>query len=89
MTLNEIKQKEIHHYFDSLNSCEVFLDFIKRLVESKQLKIKEEGNKLIINFSIEYLLIKYPYDIELIPNRINPDKIVPNLCKEITTIKKK
>ena len=89
MTLNEIKQKEIHHYFDSLNSCEVFSDFIKRLVESKQLKIKEEGNKLIINFSIEYLLIKYPYDIELIPNRINSDEIVPNLLKEITTIKEK
>ena len=84
MTLKEIK--EFHNIFSKFNSCIEFLDYLKELSKINKLSIIKKGDKLSINFAIEYLLKKQDIEIFLNPGKTNIDIII---YKEINEIKEK
>ena len=85
MNLKDIKN--IHQMFFELNSCNEFYDFIKALIDNKKLIIKTNDEKLLINFTIDYLFKESLVEIELFPERKSNEDIINNLCKEIKELK--
>jgi len=85
MNLKDIKN--IHQMFFGLNSCNEFYDFIKALIDNRKLIIKTNDEKLLINFTIDYLFKQSLVEIELFPERKSNEDIINNLCKEIKELK--
>ena len=88
MTLEEIKKKEPKKIFSALSSCEEFVEYLKALSESKKILIEKKVNKVVINFDVEFLLKKNNIEIDLFPEKMNIEKVVDDLCKEIVNIKR-
>ena len=85
LTLEEIK--EIHKAFYGLNSCNEFLDYIKVLIENKKLTIKQNDEIFIISLEVLYLFKKSIVEITLDPEKINSEKVVKDIIKELSIIK--
>ena len=87
ITWEEIKKKEPKQIFSVLSSFMEFIDYLKALSELNKIFIIKTDNKIAINFDVEYLLKKYNIEIDLYPEKINLEKLVDDLCKEISLIK--
>ena len=85
MYLDDIKQ--LHKAFYGLNSCDEFFDYIKKLIENKNLFIKENEENLTINFEVIYLFQKSIVEISLNQQKINNENIVNNIITELLLIK--
>ena len=89
MSLKEIRQKEPQQLFSGLNSCNEFLDYLKTLSEMKRLSIIKKEKQLYINFTAEYFVKKYNIEFELLPEKMNLELIIKEICDEIKLIKNK
>ena len=87
ISFEEIKKKEPKQIFSVLNSCQEFIDYLKALSELKKIFIIKKENKISIKFDAEYLLKKYNIEIDFLPDKVNSEKLVIDLCKEIKNLK--
>ena len=85
MSLKDIK--DIHKAFYGLNSCNEFLDYIKVLSENKKLSIIEKDENISINLEIIYLFKTSNIEIILNLEKINNDKSIVDIFKELSFIK--
>ena len=85
MSLEDINK--LHKSFYGLNSCNEFLDFIKISIENKTLLIKEEEENILINIEVLYLFKKSNVEIILTQEKINSEKVVNEILKELLVIK--
>jgi len=85
MSLTDIKN--IHKAFYGLNSCNEFLDYIKVLLENKKLSIIEKDENISINLEIIYLFKTSNIEIVLNLEKINTDKAIMDIFKELSFIK--
>ena len=87
ISFEEIKKKEPKQIFSVLNSYQEFIDYLKALSELKKISIIKKENKISIKFDAEYLLKKYNIEIDFLPDKVNSEKLVTDLCKEIKNLK--
>ena len=87
LTLQEIKALDKAFY--ALTSCKEFLNYIKALIENKQLSIKKNEKNLCLNFIVEYLFQKHNIEIVLLPGKMNLENSFKEICKELSMLKKK
>ena len=87
MDLKEIREKETHNLLMGLNTCGEFSDYLKALSEMKKLLLIKKENKLNMCFTVEYLLKKHNIEIDLLPEKINVDDVIKELCKEVNILK--
>ena len=88
MSLNELKQ--IHKNFSLISSCLDFSEYLKKLNKNKKLFIsKTKDNKMILTFETEYLLNVEYVNIILLPDKIDVEKKLMEVCNEIEFLKQK
>ena len=87
MSLKEIKEKETHNLLMGLNTCGEFSDYLKALSEMKKLFLNKKENKINMIFTVEYLLKKHNIEFELLPEKMNIDDVIKELCKEVNILK--
>ena len=87
MTLKDIK--EIHSYFNGLNECKIFSDYLKGLAENTKLSVAKKEDKLCLNFTIEFMLKNYSIELILSPEKKNPDQLIKDLCREMNSLKER
>lgn len=81
--------KNINQSFTPIDSCKVFLDYLKELVKLDKIYIEKttEKNKYIsINFETEYLLKKSLVQIKLFPQKINFEDNISYLFEQISIL---
>ena len=59
----------------------------KSIIGIKKIFIIKKENKISIKFDAEYLLKKYNIEIDFLPDKVNSEKLVTDLCKEIKNLK--
>jgi len=59
----------------------------KSIIGIKKIFIIKKENKISIKFDAEYLLKKYNIEIDFLPDKVNSEKLVIDLCKEIKNLK--
>ena len=88
LTFEELKN--IHKAFSMLNSTQEFIEYIKILIQNNKLTINKENEyRIIINMIVEYLYKQNTIEIDLKLKKINTDKIVKNLSKQINILNEK
>ena len=88
LTFDELKN--IHKAFSMLNSTQEFIEYIKVLIQNNKLTINKENEyRVIINMIVEYLYKQNTIEIDLKLKKINTDKIVKNLSKQINILNEK
>ena len=85
MTFIEIKQ--LDNYFNGIESCQDFYNYLKDLVDEEKLKIIKKEENLCLNFTVKYLAKKNSIELILSPEAKNNDELTKSLCKEIITLK--
>ena len=87
MELKDIR--EIHGYFNGINSCNQFCNYLKGLIRNNKLSItKKEGN-LSLNFTVDYLFEKQSIELILLPQKKNNEELITDLYAEINSLKEK
>ena len=87
ISFDEIKQ--MNKVLNLLNSCKEFYDYLKSLAENNKIFIKKNGDKLSINFNIDFLMQKESIEINLIQEKVDLKVIVRDICNELALIKEK
>ena len=87
MTLKEIK--ELDNYFNGLESCDDFFNYLKDLVDEKKLNIIKKEENLSLNFTVKYFSKKNSIELILSPEAKDNDELIKGLCKEVNTLKEK
>ena len=87
ITLKDIK--EMHSYFNGLDECNTFSDYLKALSENKKLSVVKKEDNLCLNFTIEYMLKNYLIELILSPEKKNPEQLIKDLCREMNSLKER
>ena len=85
MTLNDIKDMDKSFY--GLNSIMEFSDYLKVLSENKKITIKKDNDNIFIIIEIIYLYKTSIVKICLKLEKMNMEKTIQEICKEIYAIK--
>ena len=87
ITLDEIKK--LDKSFNDIKSCNEFLKYIKDLINNNKFIIKKENNKMSINIITKYLSKENIIEISLLNGKLNSEKIMKDVCKEVLLLKEK
>ena len=87
MTFKEIK--ELDNFFNGIESCKDFSNYLKELVDEKKLNIIKKEENFSLNFTVKYFSKKNSIELILSPEAKNNDELTKSLCKEIITLREK
>lgn len=79
----------MHSYFNGLDECNTFSDYLKALSENKRLSVVKKEDNLCLNFTIEYMLKNYLIELILSPEKKNPEQLIKDLCREMNSLKER
>ena len=81
--------REINSYFNGINTCNQFCNYLKGLVENNKLSITKKEENLSLNFTVDYLFEKQSIELILLSQKKNNDELIKDLCCEINSLKEK